>query len=175
MDISESREFDMSASESPMVSLYTDGGYRTAINSGGFGTIMQCNGNTLFIYGGEVGATNNVMELTAVLAALRRLTVPCRVHIVSDSRYVVDAINLGWLSTWAMNNWRKSSGQPVQNMALWQEMWNYCQYHLITASWTKGHSGETSANQICDHLATIGMFKTVGQAVPGHLIDPRRM
>lgn len=175
MGISENDEYQMALDSMPYVEVFSDGGFRKALGTGGYGVIMQCNGQREFIYGGYADCTNNVMELQGVLSALRRLTIPCKVHIVSDSRYVVDAISLGYLATWVNNGWQTAAGKPVANKELWNEIWNLCQVHLVTASWTKGHSGSLQENTICDHLATIGMFQVANQPVPYQLIAPTRL
>lgn len=157
----------------PIVTIYSDGGYRQELGYGGYGTIMTCGADSLFVYGGYGDVSNNTMELEAVLAGLRRLIVPCRVNVVSDSRYICDGLN-EWMLGWANNNWRKSSGQPVANMAQWQELFSLAQIHIIRATWVKGHAGDVP-NQVCDHLATIGMFQTANVPIPPHLINPKRL
>jgi ribonuclease HI len=125
----------------------------------------------MFLYGGFVGTSNNAMELTGALSALRLLNQPCRVTIVSDSKYVVDGLN--WMIGWCANGWRRSDGGQIKNVELWKEMFQFSQYHIITGQWVKGHSSNFS-NTTCDHLACIAAFHTAGVPVPPHLIDPKR-
>ena len=172
--MNEQEEESLLAASLPSVTLYSDGGSRNApVFCGGYGSIMVCGRDALFCYGGHYRTTNNYEELSAVLAGLRRLTVPCRVLIVSDSRYVCDGINKGWLSGWVMNGWKTSQGKPVQNRELWEELWGHLQRHVVHAQWIKGHAGNPN-NQVCDHFATIGMYKTARMPIPGHLIDSKR-
>ena len=118
-------------------------------------------------------ATDIAMELSAVLSPMRVLDRPCRVTIISDSKYVVDGIN-GWMIKWHANNWRKSDGGPIKNEALWREMYYFSQHHLLQAVWVKGHSGNFS-NAVCDQFACIGAYNAAGAAIPPHLIDINRL
>ena len=170
--LSEDQEINLLQNQMPFITIYSDGGFRNELGYGGYGTIMTDGIQSMFLYGGYPNVTNNTMELEAALSALRQLTTPCRVNIVSDSRYLCDGIN-SWVLKWANNNWRNSTNKVISNYQQWKEMFQFMQYHIIRATWTKGHAGD-AANQICDHLATIGMFKTAGQQVPPHLIDPKR-
>ena len=153
----------------PRVTIYADGSYKPAINFGGFGTLVSSEGHGLLIYGGFPGDSNNRMELTGVLSALRRLVVPCEVLVVSDSQYVVNGLN-GYIWNWATNGWKNSKGQPVANRDLWEEMLMYCQYHHITTQWVKGHAGH-SENEQCDHLATMGAYAAASLPVPVNTRD----
>ena len=174
--MTDEEEFSLISGNLPSVTIYSDGGSRNApVFCGGYGSIMVCGRNVLFSYGGHHNTTNNYEELSAVLASLRQLTQPCRILVVSDSRYVCDGINKGWLSGWVMNGWKTSQGKPVQNRELWEQIWYYCQHHLISCQWIKGHNlTADKSNQTCDHLATIGMFKAANMAVPAHLIASSR-
>lgn len=166
------REIDMMMENMPMIDVYTDGGYRQQIGCGGYGAVASCGPYRRFYYGGYADVSNNEMEIMAVLAVLRTLNRPCRVHVVSDSKYVVNAIN-GWVVNWKNNNWVKSDGKPVANRALWEEMYAYMQYHVINCEWIKGHASSRE-NTLCDHFATIGTYKAAGMQVPGNLIAPGR-
>jgi ribonuclease HI len=148
----------------PRVVIYADGSYKPAINFGGYGTLMSSEGHNLLIYGGSPGDSNNRMELTGVLSALRRLVIPCDVLIVSDSQYVVNGLN-GYIWNWAVNDWKNAKGQPVANRDLWEEMLMYCQYHVITTQWVKGHAGHPE-NEQCDRLATMGAYAAASLPSP---------
>lgn len=164
------QEFDLQASAMPAVTIYSDGSFKPALGTGGYGTIMTCNGYSRFFYGGFVGTSNNAMELMGTLSALRALTCPCRITIMSDSQYVVKGIN-DYLLKWKANNWRKSDGGVIANRELWIEMFHYTQYHIINAVWVKGHSA-CFGNSICDNLATIGTYRVAGiEDIPGGLLD----
>ena len=160
--IADSR-FDV-ANQRPHVTIYSDGSFKPDIRYGGYGTLMQCAGNGIVIYGGSAAESNNRMELRAVLTALRRLTQPCEVTVVSDSEYVIKGLN-GYIWNWASNNWMNTKRQPVANADLWQEMLGFCQYHHIHGYWVRGHSGHPE-NCICDRLATLGAYEAAGIPVP---------
>ena len=155
--------FDVT-NERPHVTIYSDGSYKPDIAYGGYGTLMQCGQSRLVIYGGGASESNNRMELSAVLSALRRLTRPCDVTVVSDSEYVIRGLN-GYIWNWASNNWMTTKRQPVANADLWQEMLGYCQYHYVKGHWIKGHAGHFE-NEICDRLATLGAFESAGLPTP---------
>ena len=167
------QEDDAFVSSMPSVEVYTDGGFRTKIGTGGYGAVAYCGPYHQFFYGGFHDVSNNQMEIQAVLAVLRSLNCRCRVHIVSDSQYVVNSIN-GWVMGWRNNGWMTRQGAPVANREMWEEMWGYMQYHLITAEWKRGHSEGNTLNTMCDHLAAIGMYKEAHLAIPRAVLDPRR-
>lgn len=169
--MTDAQEFELQCSTMPSVTIYSDGSFKPDLNTGGYGTIMTCNGHSVFLYGGFVNVSNNVMELNAVLAGFRMLTCPCRVTIVTDSKYVADGINL-YLRSWVANGWRKNNGGTIANEPLWREMWYYCQHHLVNATWVKGHS-TSFGNSICDNLATIGACNVANVGIPEHLINRR--
>lgn len=160
----DARVWESTDSALPHVTIYSDGSYKPAINTGGYGTLMTCNGHAMLIYGGSAADSNNRMELTAVLTALRRLNRPCEVTIISDSQYVVNALN-GYIWNWCVNGWRSSQNKPVANQDLWMEMMNYLHVHRIHGIWIKGHRGHVE-NEACDRLATLGAYSTIGQPVP---------
>ena len=167
--MTDAQEFDLQASTMPSVTIYSDGSFKHNLNTGGYGVIMTCNGYSKFLYGGFVGTSNNAMELLGPISALRLLTVPCRVNIISDSKYVVDGLN-GWMMGWAANNWRKSDGGPIKNEALWRELYYLSQRHIVTATWIKGHSSSFS-NSTCDNFASIGAYAAAGLDVPPNLLN----
>lgn len=156
-------KFDREISR-PHVTIYSDGGYRPAIKYGGYGTLMVCQENRMMLYGGSAVDSNNRNELTAVLMALRKLTVPCEIEVISDSEYVIRGLN-GYIWGWASNGWLNSKKQPIANMDLWQEMLGFCQFHHISGTWVKGHAGHAE-NTICDKLATIGAYEAAGLPTP---------
>jgi len=107
------------------------------------------------MHGGESQTTNNRMELTAVIKGLEALKKSCRVHITTDSKYVIGGIT-EWLPNWKKRNWKTASKKPVQNVELWQELDRLVQQHEIEWSWVKGHSGHAE-NEIADQLANQGI------------------
>lgn len=171
--MTDAQEFDLESSVMPSVTIYSDGSYKPVLGTGGYGSIMTCNGYSKFFYGGFVGTSNNAMELLGVLSALRSLNQPCKVQIISDSKYVVDGIN-SWMLNWHANGWRRADGGNVSNVELWKEMFMFSQHHLLNAVWVKGHSGNFS-NAVCDQFACIGAYKVAGAQIPSHLLSINRL
>ena len=135
------------------VDIYTDGACRGNPGPGGWGTILVYNGIEKEMCGGEKETTNNRMELTAVIEGLRALREPCDVTLYSDSKYVIDALKLGWVYSWKQKNWRKSDGMKELNDDLWKVLVEEYEKHSVTLVWVKGHNGH-SYNERCDKLAT---------------------
>ena len=148
----------------PQVTIYSDGSYKPAIDYGGYGTLMECNGHRALLYGGSPSDSNNRMEITGVLAGLRCLNRPCVVTVISDSKYVIDAIN-GYIWNWVSNDWMTSQKKPVANRDLWEEMLQHIQIHRIHGVWIKGHTGHPE-NERCDRLATMGAYHSADLPVP---------
>ena len=134
------------------VDIYTDGACSGNPGPGGYGAILVFRGLEREISGGSPETTNNRMELMAVIAGLEALTKPCRVEIVSDSKYVTDAFNKKWIDGWLKKNWKGASG-PVKNVDLWKRLLAAAQPHELHFTWVKGHAGHPE-NERCDHLAT---------------------
>lgn len=134
------------------VIIYTDGACSGNPGPGGWGSILMYKGNKKEISGGLKNTTNNVMELTAVLEALKQLKFPCEVEVYSDSAYVVNAFNQKWIYGWIKNNWKNSSKEPVKNKELWQELYELTKIHNITFIKVKGHA-DNEYNNRCDELA----------------------
>ena len=123
------------------VTIYTDGACSGNPGPGGWGAIL--------CYG---GATNNRMELTGVISALRALKEPCIVELYSDSKYVIDALSKGWAVSWRRNGWKKADKKPALNPDLWAELLELCDTHEVRCHWVKGHA-ENEFNNRCDELA----------------------
>ena len=140
------------------VIIYTDGSARGNPNGpGGYGTVLSYTDAKGQVHTGEysqgyVKTTNNRMELTAVLTALRLLKEPCIVELYSDSKYVVDAIDKGWLYGWQKKDWIKADKKPVLNVDLWQQLLPELKRHDVRLHWVKGHA-ENEKNNRCDQLA----------------------
>ena len=132
--------------------IYSDGACSGNPGPGGWGAILRYGEYTKEISGGEAETTNNRMEMTAVLTALRMLKEPCRVHLVSDSRYVIDALQKGWARGWKKKGWIKSDKKPALNADLWEEMLTEVARHELVYEWIKGHAGHPE-NERCDALA----------------------
>lgn len=134
------------------VEIYTDGACSGNPGKGGWGAVLVYNGKEKELSGGEKETTNNRMELTAVIEGLKALKEPCSVTLTTDSKYVCDAINQGWLDSWIKNNWRKADKKPVLNIDLWQELLPLLDAHQVKFVWVKGHAGH-KYNERCDELA----------------------
>lgn len=135
------------------VNIYTDGACRGNPGKGGWGAILVYGSVEKELSGGEPMTTNNRMELSAVISALSALKEPCKVTLTTDSQYVVNAIEKGWLDGWQKNNWKKSDRGQVLNVDLWQELIVQLEKHEVNFVWVKGHNGHPY-NERCDALAT---------------------
>ena len=135
------------------VNIYTDGACRGNPGRGGWGAILVYQGIEKEMSGGEPETTNNRMELSAVIAALSQLKEPCHVTLTTDSQYVVNAVEKGWLAGWQKNNWRKSDKSEVLNVDLWQKLSPLLDRHDVDFVWVRGHNGHVF-NERCDKLAT---------------------
>lgn len=138
--------------EKTRVILYTDGACSGNPGPGGYGTILKAGHNRKELSGGFRKTTNNRMELLAVIEGLKALKRPCQVELYSDSKYVVDAINLGWAKRWQANHWKRNKKEKAQNIDLWQELLPLLDEHEISVQWVKGHATDKE-NQRADRLA----------------------
>ncbi len=134
------------------VTIYSDGACSGNPGPGGFGTVLVYNGIEKEISEGFKETTNNRMELLAAIRGLECLKEPCEVTIVSDSKYLCDAINKGWLENWKQKGWKKADKKPVLNVELWQQLDNLLTIHTVSFEWIKGHNGH-KYNERCDTLA----------------------
>ncbi len=135
------------------VEIYTDGACRGNPGRGGWGAILKYRDFVREISGGDASTTNNRMELTAAIEALRLLKEPCSVTLTSDSKYMIDAIQKNWIESWQKKGWRKSDGKPVLNVDLWEQLLELLAIHEVTFVWVQGHAGH-KYNERCDELAT---------------------
>lgn len=134
------------------VIIYTDGACSGNPGPGGWGSILMYKDKKKEISGASKETTNNIMEITAVIEALKLLKYPCDVKIYSDSAYVVNAFNNGWIYNWNMNNWKTADKKPVKNKELWEELYALTQIHKVEFIKVKGHS-DNEYNNRCDELA----------------------
>ena len=134
------------------VTLYTDGACSGNPGPGGWGAILECEGRRKELSGGEANTTNNRMELTAVIEGLSALKYSCAVTLVSDSKYVIDAITKRWVYSWKAKGWKKADGKPALNVDLWEELLALLALHKVEIVWIKGHAGHPE-NERCDRLA----------------------
>lgn len=142
-----------------IVKLYTDGAARgNPDGPGGYGAVLQYTDNQGKIFEKELSAgyvrtTNNRMELMAAIAGLEALNRPCMVELYSDSKYLTDAFNQGWIDNWVKNSWNRGKSGPVKNIDLWKRLLEAKTPHQIKFIWVKGHAGHPE-NERCDKLAT---------------------
>ncbi len=135
------------------IEIYTDGACRGNPGRGGWGAVLKYGSVEKEISGGERSTTNNRMELTAAIEALKLLKEPCIVTLTSDSKYLIDAIEKKWIDSWQKKGWKKADGKPVLNIDLWEELLLQMARHKITFVWVHGHTGH-KYNERCDELAT---------------------
>ena len=140
------------------VTIYTDGACSGNPGPGGWGTILSARGVKKELSGGERSTTNNRMELTAVIRGLQALKRPCKVTVVTDSKYVADAVTLGWAKKWKAQGWMRNKKEKALNPDLWEELLTLLSIHEVTFSWVKGHAGHPE-NERCDALAVAAIAR----------------
>ena len=134
------------------VKIYTDGACRGNPGRGGWGTVLVWGKYEKELSGGEAMTTNNRMELTAAIEGLSALREACEVELYSDSKYLVDAFNLGWVESWRAAGWRRGK-EELKNPDLWERLYALTEQHKVSFIWVKGHNGH-DYNERCDALAT---------------------
>ena len=134
------------------VIIYTDGACQGNPGPGGWGAVLEYRGNIKKISGYVAEATNNQMELTAAIEALKALKQKSTVELFTDSQYVKKGMT-EWISGWIQKNWKTSSGSPVKNKELWQQLYELSQFHDVSWNWVKAHNGDVN-NEEADRLAT---------------------
>ena len=134
------------------IEIFTDGACSGNPGPGGWGAILRFLGREKELSGGSENTTNNRMELTACIEALKALKEPCEVVLTTDSQYVVNGIEKGWAKSWKENGWRKADKKPAQNPDLWDALLLLLSIHKVTFNWIKGHDGHPE-NERCDTLA----------------------
>ncbi len=137
------------------VYIYTDGACKGNPGVGGWGALLRYGQHEKELLGGAAETTNNRMELTAVIEALRALKRSSRVQICTDSQYVKNGME-SWIEGWKKNGWQTASKQPVKNADLWRELDALVQQHQVTWTWVKGHAGHPE-NERADALANQGV------------------
>ncbi len=135
------------------VNIYTDGACKGNPGAGGWSAILAFGGREKELFGGERLTTNNRMELTAAIEGLKALKEPCNVILYSDSQYLVNAINKGWLESWKKKGWRKADKSAVLNDDLWKTLDALLVTHKVEFIWVRGHDGH-EYNERCDALAS---------------------
>ncbi len=134
------------------VMIYTDGACSGNPGPGGYGVVLKYGRRSKELSGGYRDTTNNRMELLAVIVGLETLTDPCEVTILSDSKYIVDAVNKGWARRWRANGWRRNRREKAVNPDLWARLLDLLEIHDTEFRWIKGHAGN-AGNERADALA----------------------
>lgn len=137
------------------VEVFIDGACKGNPGPGGWGALLRFEGHQREIFGGEPDTTNNRMELTAAIEALKALKEPCNVSLTTDSVYVRDGVTK-WINQWRRNGWRTAAKKPVKNQDLWQALDAEVARHEVVWHWVKGHSGHPE-NEKADELANRGI------------------
>ena len=150
----ENKEYD----KMKQVTIYTDGACSGNPGPGGWGAILRYGAAEKVLSGGEAETTNNRMELQGVIHALQALREPCIVELWSDSRYVVDALEKGWVVSWRARGWRRADKKPALNQDLWEILLPLTEMHELHCHWVKGHA-ENEYNNRCDALAVAAREK----------------
>ena len=132
--------------------IYTDGACSGNPGKGGWCAILMYGGKEKVLSGGELDTTNNRMEVYAAIAGLSALKEKCAVNLYSDSAYLVNAIDQGWLDNWRKNAWRTADKKPVKNQDLWQALYEKLCCHEVTFIKVKGHA-DNEYNNRCDKVA----------------------
>ncbi len=145
----------MSASQGRRVDIYTDGACSGNPGPGGWGALLVHDGIEKELSGGAPDTTNNRMEMTAAIEALKALKHPCNVHLHTDSAYLHDGVTK-WIQGWKRNGWRTAGKKPVKNQDLWLELEAQLERQKITWHWVRGHAGHLE-NERADALANKGM------------------
>ena len=134
------------------VEIYTDGACSGNPGKGGWGAVLIYKGVRKELSAGYEKTTNNRRELTAAIEGLSALKEPCEVDLYSDSKYLVDAIEKGWVEKWRKNNWMRERNKPALNADLWKKLMALLEKHNVRFIWVKGHASNEENNR-CDQLA----------------------
>ncbi len=145
----------MPAPDPQIVEIFCDGACSGNPGPGGYGSILRYGSIVKELNGGTKDTTNNRMEMTAAIEALRQLTRPCRVSITTDSQYLVKGMT-EWIEGWQRKGWRNSKKEPVLNRDLWELLLDLTKPHTVQWLWVKGHAGHPE-NERCDELAREGI------------------
>ena len=137
-----------------MIEIYTDGSCKGNPGKGGWGVYIKEGLKEIELYGMEENTTNNRMELMGIIEPLRLLKESCKVIIYTDSMYIVNSMNKGWLKGWVKRNWKRSDKEPVANIDLWKIMLEVQETHQLEFNWIRGHN-EHEENERCDELAVL--------------------
>jgi ribonuclease HI len=139
-----------------LVTIYSDGACEGNPGPGGWAAVLQYGEVQKEVFGGDIATTNNRMEITGAVEALKRLKEPCEVQMYTDSEYLKNGAAV-WIFAWKRKNWRKGQ-KPIKNADLWQELDKEASRHKVTWNWVRGHSGNP-LNERCDRLAVAEIAK----------------
>lgn len=142
------------------VVIYTDGACSGNPGAGGYGAILMYGSAKRELSAGYRLTTNNRMEVLAVIVALETLKEPCSVILYSDSRYVVDAIEKGWVAKWKASGWYRNKKEKASNVDLWERLLVQLERHKVQFRWVKGHA-DNPGNERCDELARAAIVSGV--------------
>ena len=145
----------MSEAQEQVVEIFCDGACSGNPGPGGYGAILRFGDRIRELNGGSSNTTNNRMEMTAAIEALRLLKRPSSVVITTDSQYLVKGMT-EWIAGWQRKGWRNSKKEPVLNQDLWQLLLSVTAPHSVQWKWVKGHAGHVE-NERCDQLAREGI------------------
>jgi ribonuclease HI len=138
-----------------MIEIFTDGACSGNPGPGGWGAILRKGASEKELFGGELLTTNNRMEMTAVIEALRALKQQVHARVHTDSQYVQKGIS-EWIHGWKRRGWKTANKEPVKNEDLWRELDRLAAQHTIEWIWVKGHAGHPE-NERADELARRGV------------------
>jgi ribonuclease HI len=133
------------------VTIFTDGACAGNPGPGGWGAVLIAGSHRRELSGSDSETTNNRMEMTAALEALRALKEPCEVDLYTDSQYLRNGMEQ-WLAKWKRSHWRTAAKKPVKNADLWEQLDAATQRHTVRWHWVRGHDGNVE-NERCDELA----------------------
>ena len=142
---------------SDKIIIYTDGACSGNPGKGGWGAVLINEGNKIYLSGYDKMTTNNKMELTAAIEALKSIKIKSNIELYTDSQYVKNGINL-WIVNWKKNGWKTASKKPVANKDLWIKLDECTEKHAVIWFWVKGHAGN-QYNEMADELAVTAMNK----------------
>ena len=137
------------------ITIYTDGACSGNPGKGGWGAVLIYNKEEKYLSGSDKLTTNNQMELTATIEALKAIIKSSNIALYTDSQYVKNGIT-SWIFNWKKNGWKTANKKPVANKDLWIELDKYVEFHSVDWFWVRGHSGD-HYNEIADELAVKAM------------------
>ena len=143
------------------IDIFTDGACSGNPGMGGWGAVLKYKDTTKTLSGFAENTTNNQMELTATIEAIKVVKTKCNINLTTDSSYVKDGITK-WIYNWQKNNWKTANKKPVKNKELWQDLLEQTKNHDITWYWVKGHAGHPE-NELADELAVAEILKYKGE------------